>query len=86
MQSLKNWFIRSSKDPQKIALTVKAGVPFVITILTTLGLSFTNIDVQDLTGTIGDFVFNLVQAISFIATAYGLGRKIYLTAINLYTK
>lgn len=78
MQTLKKWFIYSSANPQKIALTVKAGVPLLLTILTSFGLSFTDVDVQDLTGIIGDFVFNSIQVISLIGTVYGLGRKMIL--------
>lgn len=79
MKTIKRWFLYSSANPQKVALTVKAGVPLLLTILTSFGLSFTDVDVQDLTGIIGDFVFNSIQVISLIGTVYGLGRKIVLT-------
>lgn len=78
MKKLKRALLYSSANPEKIAITVKAGVPLILTILTASGLATLHTSVEELTGLIGDFVFNAVQVISLIGTVYGIGRKIVL--------
>ena len=68
----------SSADPEKIALTIKAGVPFIIFLLPYFGV--VNIGTNDLLHLI-DSILAVVMGV--IAT-YGLGRKLYYETATLF--
>lgn len=67
----------SSVDPEKLALTVKGILLGVVTILVTLGVDATGLELN----TLVDAIVNAIQLIgglvSAIMTIYGLSRKIY---------
>lgn len=68
------WLVVSSANFNKWSLTVKAGIPFLVL----LGIS----DMQtltDLTGSIGNLVVLIGQAITGLLTTWGLLRKIWYT-------
>ncbi len=68
------WFLYSSKDPAKFALTLKGAIPFLV--LLNIG------DVEAL-GTVFDSVANLLVLTGTWATGamtfYGAARKVYLS-------
>ena len=70
-----SWILVSSANGQKISLTLKAGIPFLVL----LGIGDTEL-LGQLAGTIGTFLVNLGQIVSGLVTAYGLMRKM----VNLY--
>lgn len=71
------WFIYSSRDPQQLALTLKAGIPFLM--LLGLGGYVTEKDAVDII----DFAVNLImlstQWFTGAVTLYGAVRKVVLT-------
>ena len=75
-QTIKNWFLYSSANPQEFSLTLKAGLPF----LALLGLGKYTVDAT----TAIDGVANLLVLAGQFGTGaialYGLLRKIFLTA------
>ena len=61
---------KSSVDPNKIALTIKAGVPFIVVLLPLVGV--VNIGENDLI----EFANQTAAIITGIVFVYGLVRKI----------
>jgi hypothetical protein len=83
LQTVLLWLVFSSKDPEAIALTMKAGLPFVISLLTVAaGLGHVQLP-SDLITQLFDAVLQVVQTIAIlvtgIATIVGLVRKIIST-------
>lgn len=68
------WFTTSSVNRNKFALTLKAGVPFLVL----LGISDTE-TLNNLTGEIGNLLASLAEFITGAVTAYGLLRKIWFS-------
>lgn len=75
------WLVGSATDPNKVALTIKAGAATIVTILTMV-LGLEHIQVGDPTVFV-DAVIQVVQALALIASAgttiYAFIRKIVLT-------
>jgi len=69
-----NWFIKSSKDPKNIALTMKGLVPLLVVI----GIGNTDL-LQGLSTTITNIVIGIGGLISSVITLIGFIRKIILT-------
>lgn len=74
------WLMKSSEDPSKTSMTIKAGAATVITVLTVIfGLAHINVGTTDMNALV-DGGIALVQAIAFVAssltTVYALVRKI----------
>jgi hypothetical protein len=61
---------KSSIDPNKIALTIKAGVPFIVVLLPLVGV--VNIGENDLI----EFANQIAAIITGVVFVYGLVRKI----------
>lgn len=83
LRQISQWVIYSSQDPQKISLTLKAGLPFLML----LGAS-KYVSLENATGIIDGLVALFVLAGQFVAGAIatlGLIRKIYNTATNNLT-
>jgi len=77
MEKLKQafqWFVYSSANGSKIALTLKAGIPFLVL----LGVS-DSATLEQLVGSIGIFLALIAQALAGAITMYGLVRKIWRT-------
>ena len=72
------WVIYSSKDPQKFALTLKAGIPFLM--LLGLGKYITANDTSTLIDTLANSIVLLTQFATGIIAGWGILRKVYLTA------
>lgn len=74
IKSFWEWLVLSSKNPNKIALTLKAGIPFLI--LFHIGDATT-------LGTVADAIVNvIVQTVTWVSgilAAYGAIRKLYIT-------
>jgi hypothetical protein len=68
------WFVYSSSNPQNIALTLKAGVPFLV--LLNLG------DAETLNSAVNSFIDVLVNTgvlVTSVITTYGAARKVFLS-------
>ena len=72
MKQLITFLIFSSKDPQKISLSIKAGSVFVVTLLTFLNI---NVDINPLVDQLILLINALLMVISAGYTMYGLIRK-----------
>jgi len=68
------WFVYSSANSSKIALTLKAGIPFLVL----LGVSDSE-TLEQLVGSLGVFITLLAQTIAGAITIYGLLRKAWYT-------
>lgn len=82
MQNILNWFIFSSKNPEKISLTLKSALTGLATFSVVLGLHTSGIDFGPTIDSIVNAVTSITQTVSAIAAAYGLCRKLYLTIIG----
>lgn len=72
INKLLNWVLKSSADPNRLALTIKGGIPLVVSVALLFGVQLP----QD---SLAEAVTSLVAVISSVTTFYGLVRKIYLT-------
>lgn len=77
LKTILHKIIFSSVDPQKIALTIKSGIPFLVFILPIFGV--VNIGEGELT----HLVDSILVLITGLMTAYGLGRKLYYEILAL---
>lgn len=81
MSTLWNWFVVSSANSSKWALTVKGILATVITVVTMIA-GFAHVQVGDLTP-IADTIVAIVQALALVAslvvTLVGFVRKVVLT-------
>ena len=78
MQKTIQWFLYSSANPEKIALTVKGVLVGVLPVL----MLVTNLDgesANSFVNAIQNVVFYTLSAVSSIGVAYGFLRKIYLS-------
>jgi hypothetical protein len=82
--SIWNWIVTSSADPNKLSLTLKAGIPFIIMILGWQGVD--GAVVSPLLGEAANQVANSLVLVAQLGTAaiaaYGLARKIYFTVFS----
>lgn len=72
-----SWVVVSAKDPDKVSLTLKAGIPFLVMI----GFG-TPDSLGQATDSIGHVLLAAAQLVSGVMTAWGLIRKIILTFRN----
>ena len=79
IKKILDWFVFSSKDPARISLTLKAGLPAVILIFGFLGVK--NGDVE--LGAAIDGIVLVATGVGSVVTGgyaiYGAVRKVYLT-------
>ena len=75
------WLVESSKDPSKLSLTLKAGIPFIL-----IFIAWANLGDKIDAAIVNQFIEMIVNVIAIIAqlvtaliALYGFGRKIYLT-------
>lgn len=86
-----NWLVISSKNPQKIAMTVKGGIVMAIPVIlwATGALHFTTVDsngLQSLATDIGDVTGNLAGMFGIGMATWGLIRKIWITLRAFFAK
>lgn len=67
-----NWCIKSSVDPEKLSLTLKHGLPFLVSVL---AYTKYNLSLSELSGGVDGLVMVLTGA----GTVFGLARKIWNT-------
>ena len=76
-----DWLVRSSRNPEKFSLTLKAGVPFLVLFFGWAGLKSVgaeealNDSIEPLVG----FIVLLVQVCSGAVALFGAARKVWLT-------
>jgi len=75
IKEIAQWFLYSSKNPQKLSLTLKAGIP----LLAILGLDnfISTEDADTLANTIANVAFLISEACVGAATAIGILRKVF---------
>ena len=88
MEKIINWFVKSSANPQQLALTVKGGVAYILSVLIPiLSLGF-GIDISEnsdnIIEQIGYITTAIAQFISALVAFFGFVRKIYNTYKNKY--
>lgn len=69
------WLVVSSANSNRVALTVRAGIPLLVL----WGISDTA-TLSNLTGEIGTVLASLGQAVAGFLTAWGILRKIWITS------
>lgn len=84
MKKIIEWFIYSSKDPEKLALTVRGIIGFIGTIAVAFGFSLTGLDINSLIGNIVDIFVNIATLITTIIAGYGFIRKLVITLKEFY--
>ena len=75
-----DWLVYSSQDPNKWSLTLKAGVPYVLLLLSWKGLKVEGDALNVFIDVFVNAVVLLVQCGLAIITAYGAYRKIKITS------
>lgn len=82
VKTIWDWLVTSSKDKEKLSLTIKAGIPFIATVLQITGHP---VDTSAL-GELGDaFVNVVIVGVAFVTgllTFFGAGRKVATTLGN----
>jgi len=76
-QTIKNWILYSSANPQEFSLSLKAGIPFLVFL--GLGGFFSASDANTLIDALTGSLVALGTFMTSIMTAYGILRKIFLT-------
>lgn len=77
LKSIWNWLVFSSADPDKLSLTLKAAIPFIVF------LRYGNqVELGGAIDAVTHLVVLLVTCITGAMTAYGALRKVYLTAFS----
>ncbi len=74
-----NWLVKSSKDPNKVSLTVKGAISTGIIALGYFGITGNEIDAVAIGENTAEIMAQAAAAITAIITIYGAGRKIYLS-------
>lgn len=74
LRSMLDWILWSSANSNKISLTLKAGIPFLVL----WGVSDTE-TLEVLSGAVGVLLANLGQVIAGAIALWGLLRKIFVT-------
>lgn len=68
------WFVASSKDPQKLSLTLKGLLPF----LALLGVADSGM-LDSLSNSVVDIIVQIGTLVTGVVTLYGAVRKVYLS-------
>ena len=74
-----NWLVKSSKDPAKIALTIKGAGATLVSVLAVFGLGLSLDDVNGFADSLASVAANGVALVSAGVTLWGFGRKIVLS-------
>ena len=75
LEKLIRWFMVSSADPEKMSLTLKAGIPFAVSALLYFSVTIEAEDLINLTN-------GAIMIITGAPMIYGAVRKIFLTVKN----
>lgn len=78
LKSFYNWFVYSSVDPEKIALTVKSTLLGVLPVLM-LFTGISDAESNDFVSAAYNIVFYGLSIVSSIGIAFGFIRKVWLT-------
>lgn len=76
MKKFINWLLQSSEDPNKLALTVKGGLSFIVTLLVTVHAFQSQDQLNPLVDAIVQFVSITATLISTGAMIAGFVRKL----------
>ena len=83
MKKIFQWVVYSSKDPSKVALTVKTALTFAVTYGTVVaGFGHIVLPTEDLTTVVNAITTLVQQSLEVVSASmfiWGLGRKIYAT-------
>ena len=85
MNNIWNWLVKSSANPNEVALTVKGAIigviPVILIFLKVAGVdTIGGQNIQDFADLIGGVIVAFLSGISTIITLIGFIRKVYLTA------
>lgn len=72
VRNVVGWILWSSTNTDKISLTLKAGIPFLVL----LGIKDTSL-LDSLIGSIGQLIVSVATVVSGAITVWGLVRKIW---------
>ena len=77
LKKIWSWLVWSSKDPQKISLTLKAGIPYLVIMMAWTGITPPdNNAIIYLIDSIVNAIVLLVQSVLAIVALYGSYRKV----------
>lgn len=83
MRKVYNWLVKSSVDPNEVAMTIKGAAIFVVPVAIVvgkhLGYSWSETDPANLIQEIGTWAAGLL-------TAFGIVRKLVVSAVQLWEK
>lgn len=85
IKTLWDWLVKSSKDPNKISLTVKGAISTAVVVLGYFGITGVGIDTAGLGDNVAEIAVQVVAAITALATLYGAIRKLYLTIKGFFS-
>ena len=74
-----DWFAYSSANPEKLSLTLKAGLPFLALVLGFLGFQDSGIELGEGFDALVLVITGLGSIITGGVTLYGFGRKVAFT-------
>jgi hypothetical protein len=79
MKTLKkiwDWLVKSSADPTKVSLTLKAGIPWLVMLLSWNNLTVDGNAVQVFLDSFVNAMVLIVQVVLGLTTMYAAGRKV----------
>ena len=79
MNKLLSWLVRSSKDPNKVALTIKGLGGTLVSVLAVFGLGLSLDDVNGFADGLASVLANGTALVSAALALWGFGRKIVLS-------
>jgi len=80
LKTLLNWIVWSSENSNRISMSVKAGLPFLLL----LGIG-SETDLNILSDNFHTLVISWATVVSGLGTIFGVGRKIVLTLKSWWT-
>lgn len=86
LRTIVRWLIYSSANQEKISLTIKGAVSYLLLAFISLGLIHEIPSLNHLSSDVETAVLQVLQAISLLISAYGLFRKIFITIKNAFKK
>ena len=79
LKTIWDWLVKSSQDPAKFSLTIKAGIPFLVALLQIFGKPVDTAVLGELGEQFANVVILGVAFISGVITLWGASRKVGTT-------
>jgi len=80
LKKLWDWTVKSSANPEKLSLTLKAGIPYLVLFVGWTKFGINEAEVVEATDALVVLLVKVVEIVTAIIAGYGAVRKVYNTA------